>query len=544
MSKRSESLAPAVHAGLMEKERMQRLRRAQRSAWFLGTEILDRHWLDEAYHKPMMDDMDERNRLRRAGKYAQSEFEAWSRDYRKTTVREIQMVQDYLWDPACTSALFHAVDEHAISAVDEVGRFFMDCEELRKLDPAIMPPKALKRFVTSAGFKLKANKSRFKSGVGIGQSSESTGIHAKHVYLDDIIGQKTVDDSSMPSVRSWMGMSLVNILGEQYSRPLPGGRWETSGVLRSTGTRWDPNDIYADWLKSPEWDCRVRACYEKDGVPDIDGEPMLLTRDQIEFKRQKMSSYEFSCQMMNQPLPASERSWQPEYERDISLKEINNLHKAVFVLSDPAPMHVGGLTGDGERQRADGSKDDWAIAVVAWCVDKQRRFAVLLDGDYSPSWTTSEGMDRCCRFMTRWNTPNCGIECYGGLGVDYKDKMLEATKRNGNRHLSWIDFKNSYAKNAKKLRFEDLYDLAKRGDFYVADTCDSRFKNKFYDQNRATRWLPNGRNASPYDDVADAVSRCTDRAVLNVAPMEQATAPNRWDDDVVYDHRRSRYLGI
>ena len=178
-----------------------------------------------------------------------------------------------------------------------------------------------------------------------GAGGESTGGHCRIGNLDDIIGANTIEDSGMPKVRRWMGSTVLMVVHKQ------------DGWLRAQGTHWDQDDIYTDWRSSGDWDVNIRAYYEKDGEPDINGDPQWFTRKQIEAIKKGMTDYEFSCQGMNNPLPDSERLWHEETcEHRISIENARKHPGRIFVLSDPAPRGVGSLSGKGEAERKDSSK--------------------------------------------------------------------------------------------------------------------------------------------------------------------------------------------
>jgi hypothetical protein len=526
-------------------EQQKRLQKAQRDLWFLA-EQLDVHWLDESYHRPMFRDIDRRRKLRRVGLYDQHEGEMWPRDYKKTTTGQIECVQDFLCNPLDTIMWWHAVEEEAQKAASQVGHWFQHCKELRRLMPEIMPSPRAKKWVSAKGFNFRGNVgNKQPSMMATGAGSEVTGAHARICILDDIIGENDIEDSLMPKKRRWFGRTVMNVM---YSR---------GGELRMKGTHWDTDDIYADWRKSPDWDIRVRGAYETDGVPDWDGQPMHLTKKEIERKRRGMSPFHFSCQMMNDPLPDEERRWDRSIESELFIddKEAFRHPGRVFVLSDPAPRGIAPTT-EKAKQRADGSKDFWAIAVVMIRTNNARQEFILLDGEASKDWSKDQGLDVACRLMTKWRTNLFFNESVGGFIDDYTESMRAAGRRNGvnvrmdEQTKKLLKFKSIHGAQAKNTRITNLCDYSRDGRFFILKRCNEKFLvgdgeySGFLTQIRKFRPLASGRNNLRHDDHIDATSRLTDSALQRYAPQPMMVDFGAAEQsDLESYRRRFRYCG-
>ena len=175
--------------------------------------------------------------------------------------------------------------------------------------------------------------------------------HAAVGWLDDIIGQSTIDDSAMPKIRNWLGHTVSHVI-----RTDGGWRW-------ATGTPWDEDDVYVDMEKDPAYDCRIRAaCEDADGKRDynITDEGCVLYDKRWILKKQRDPLCNFPYQMMVDRVPDSERRWPNDWDgfckRDWALQG----NGRIFVLSDPAPMGLS-LRGEKDRVRGDSGKDWWAI---------------------------------------------------------------------------------------------------------------------------------------------------------------------------------------
>jgi hypothetical protein len=316
------------------------------------------------------------------------------------------------------------------------------------------------------------------------------------------------------------------------------------GFILGTGTRWDIHDIYADWISSKNWDVRVRAALETDGEPDYNGKPVLYDLKWIRRKRRDPNS-SFPSQMMNDPSPEKDKPWKEECEHEIEMlwEDIEKNPGQIFVLSDPAPIAEGSMTGIGEKARGDGTKDDWAICAVMIRMNGQRREHILMDGDFSKQWTITMGMDVACDFMKFYNTPYCMHEAYGGLTPIYDGAMKTAVRTNGVRY-SKVEMTGANRTRAKNTRFGALAAMAAVDEFFISEKCSREFKEKFLEQCRNWKPLPGGRNSNKFDDCADVVSMITNSGIQ--AKVHKGPRPTTvWnpvghEDDEEYQPR-SRY---
>ena len=510
-----------------QKERLVRLHKAQRNLFWLATEILGYKLLSETFHREICDDMD---RMRREG--VRRQMELWPRGHYKTTIQIARIIQDLLWDADETIFVCHAVEDEVGKIVQEAGSHLLKNAELRALKPEMMPAKTDRRFLKALQFTVKRPDymQRQPSVQGKSTGSEITGAHCNRVYLDDIVGRNTIADSGLPRVKSWFRSTVMPVLN-------PGG------TILVTGTRWDLDDPYAAWLKSKDWVCRVRAAMETEGKPDYKGVPTLLATREIQLRRREMGESDFAFQYMNDPSPSGDKPWDVGCEQIIGMRAVGSLPGAsgpgaIFVLSDPAPAKEGSIKQDGEKFRADGTKDDWALAVVKLKNHNGMRIGVLLDLSTSKEWTMAEGLDEACRLMRVWGTNKFFNESYGGLVASYTREATDASRRNGvpmyfDKNGQLPGFEASYGKGAKNQRFSLLAGWAKSNQFYICgETVPADELEKFLGQARTWLPLPNGRNTNRYDDSADVVSRITDPALRHFAPMPEIATMSPFMDEL------------
>lgn len=513
---------------MAQKAREEAKSRAKTDLFFLLTEILDRTLLTETFHKPICKRIDKIRKRRKEGK-GKDDAIFLPRHYYKTTIREGQAIQDFLNDPAHTITWWHLVEDHAIASGEWIGQQLMKNLKLRKLFPeGVLPSPMAKRFMSNGGFRLRSNFDRAPSFRAWGVGSEATGGHSRELYLDDIIGRSTIVNNQLHSVKSWYQNTACPVLGPD-------------GWKNASGTRWHSDDIYGQWLKSDNWDCLVRAAYEKDGKPDRQGEPIFLERKQLERLEDEMGQ-DFAPQMMNDPVPPGELPWNRDCETIITLKEAAG-QGVVIALCDPAPAKVGSVDTRQATRRGDGTKDEWAWAIVKLRRVGMRREVILLDGDASRDWDLQEGFDRGAELMRKWHVKRHAIEHSGSLTNIYPNEMRNACRRNGVVYSPLILTGQRNA-NSKNVYFSSLASMASADEFMICDSVPEKFMEGFLDQCR--NWRPSSTgNGLRYDDRANVVSFATDPAVLSLAPYvdeEFTWSPYKEMDDKEEAVSGTRYV--
>ena len=525
------------------------LYRAMVDPLWLARDVLGYTKISSEFHGPMLDEMWERDLRRRsvreslkeqvasgvlprcfvdrayaAGRqYDKNEGECWSRGHYKTTIFIVRSAKLILLWPEVTISHWHAVEKNATDCSEELGDHFQTRRVFRKLRPEIMPDPEDGRFNTKSGFTVnrreiveghQKRKERHPTFFPKGAGSEVTGKHAHVGWLDDIVGEKTIEDSGMPKIRRWLGKTVSMVINHD-------GGW-----LWGTYTPWDESDVMVSWEKNDAlWNVRTRPCWKDEEKK----EGVLLTAKEL--RRLKHDpDIDFGFQMECERVPDSEKrwpnGWKGQCKRDWALEG----NGRIFVLSDPAPMGMS-IRGDKDRQRGDTGKDFWSICVVRLRVRGDFQDIILLDGAHSQTWHQDEGYDEICRLMKLWGTNLFFDE-------DYANQLFEpfyrAAKRNNvqprlerradGRGQQLPKYKESYVKLAKKQRFQKLCDHAAVGCVWVADSCSDEFAYGNRDSTgaitQATKWIPRRGAESnlKWDDDFDVFARSTDSKLQEYAP--------------------------
>lgn len=115
---------------------------------------------------------------------------------------------------------------------------------------------------------------------------------------------------SMPTGSHFFGRIYDDVITEKFARSpdmiaKTTESWELSlnlgargGYSRYIGTRYNYNDTYRVLMKRQVAEPRIYAA-TVDGT--VEGEPVFLTRRELDKKRREMGSYVFACQMLQDP---------------------------------------------------------------------------------------------------------------------------------------------------------------------------------------------------------------------------------------------------
>lgn len=538
---------------LKQRDQESRLERAKRDLFWLCTEILGFTLLTEKFHKPMLDKQDAMRRLRMSGaRGAKDTLWLWQRGAYKTTCRKGQVIQDLLWDPFDTMIWWHAVEERAWEACEEISSLIQHCKELRKIIPygeGRMPSPSAKRFIGKKGFRLPCQPtSSPETFRAFGSGGEATGGHAKRCYLDDPVGDQDVVNSQMPAKITWYRRTVCSVIN-------------SDGWKDATGTRWDAFDFYEPLIKSPYWSVTVRGDLETNGVPDYQGEPTTRTREQVEKDRHEMGESAFAYQRMNDATFAGERPWDAaKCEHDpLTLAEAQKGDGVIVVITDPAPAKMGSIfTPTNKAEDENPEKNEWATVAIRFRVNGQRREIVLLDGEASRNWGVDEGFERAILMAKKWKTPHIAPEKTGQAVAFYEKSVTQAARKLGAAcHV--LDMEQTYS--GKNMLFGALCDRAKIGEFLVADSCPPEFlfgeegdsdnphPLSFFFQARSWR-VVGKKNSLRLDDRANVVSMACDSAFGRIAPYPEV-APEELQNRMAFFRRpenmppqRTRYLGF
>lgn len=554
-------------------EKATRLRRAQTDLYWLGVQ-LGRGWNPDAsgqdapfpgkgltpeLHKPVCDWIMKRK--------ARSLVGIWMpRWHHKTELAIIEIIQDILRNPCVTLGYFHAVDQLAEQVVAEVANHLQTNKFLRSLEPIgrnedgkpynILPAPNAKRWSKANEFTLvkRHRHSRFPTLFGRGQTAEITGLHMNKAFLDDVIGEKTLENSQLPAVKRWFERTIVPVVDD--------------AVIRVYGTRWDIGAVYEEWITDKDWNTLVipaAVVEEQDFLNDsscvdwsadkIDldknyklDRPVYGPRDYRPTQKRKLAFFEktmgsqFPAQMMNDPVPVKARPWdQSKCEHFVDTAYCKGPGLLVLI-SDPAPRGYGDEDWQAQKARG-GDKDAWTNAVWKIRVKGQRRERILLDGSGSKDWDLVEGVKEWCRLQKKWGVAHIAPEEVGSTVGLYTGKHREVSRQMGVAHNP-IRLQSTI--RGKNARFASFAATAANDEIMISkDTVPAAFLDLLLNQARMYIPYPNGRNNLREDNHVDVASYVMDPALDEIAPQAHML-PDPLEEPV-YDTPEpsmSRYCGM
>jgi len=124
------------------------------------------------------------------------------------------------------------------------------------------------------------------------------------------------------------------------------------GFERYIGTRYHFNDTYREIMKR---EAAIPRIYPATKNGEVDGEPVLLTREELNDKRRKQGSFVFGCQMLQNPIADAVQGFKREWMKFYKTK-MDGTGMNIYILVDPAnekkkesdytAMFVVGLAAD------------------------------------------------------------------------------------------------------------------------------------------------------------------------------------------------------
>lgn len=247
-------------------------------------------------------------------------LDLWARGHYKSTIITVGgIIQEVLLDPNLTVCVLSYNSTTAIKILGQIKESF-EFSALTALFPDILyakPPN--ERWSLQGGlFVKRTTLSKEPTVMGSGLvDGMPTGMHFGLLVYDDVVTQKSVFTPEQIT-KTTEAFELSDALGIGDDQR----KW-------MIGTRYHPQDTYAEVLKRGTAKIRLRPCV------DADGTPLLLTRETLAAKRITMGPSMFAAQMMLEPSSAEtatfQREWKQVYENPPALNTLN-----IWIIVDPA----------------------------------------------------------------------------------------------------------------------------------------------------------------------------------------------------------------
>lgn len=250
-------------------------------------------------------------------------LELWPREHYKSTVVTFGgIIQEILRDPEITIGIFSHTAPIAKSFLNQIRNELQANEKLKQLFPEILyenPRSQSPVWSLDKGIVVKRKTNPKEATVEASGlvDGQPTSKHFRLMVYDDVVVKESVStpEQVAKTTESWEVSDNLSMQG--------GRKWHI-------GTRWSFGDTYETIISKGAVKVRLYAA-TKDGT--FDGEPVFLSKDQLEQKKIIQGPSVFSCQMLQNPLGGKERMFNVE---DLMIYELRPGTLNVYIMCDPA----------------------------------------------------------------------------------------------------------------------------------------------------------------------------------------------------------------
>ena len=287
-----------------------------RSTYYLAKHILGYNKLDDNFHVKLCNYFDEH--------FFANQFHNHPRKHFKTTTAIARNIRHSLIDPNVSiGIMMNNLD--SISAVFRgMKSHYLDNKKFRSLYPEHAVKKS-KEEGTKARFTTPARKATWKpSPTFMGFSAEKSVVsfHFDFFMFDDLVdGENSTSVDMMDKVYQCYQESLIVAGINKFQEP-----WHM--VI---GTRWHFYDPYHRMLQNQKNNPNFHILITQAEWYEIhDGKkvykslcPGLYSKEWIDYQRNELKDYLFSCHFLNNPVPEGSRAMDPnkikEYDPDVKI---------------------------------------------------------------------------------------------------------------------------------------------------------------------------------------------------------------------------------
>jgi len=425
------------------------------------------------------------DRCREVQKNPDGYLDLWAREHYKSTIITVALtIQNILNDPNITIGIFSHTRPIAKAFLRQIKREFEGNEDLVRLFPEICwkdPQHQSPKWSEDDGIIVKRPLNPKEATVeawGL-VDGQPTGKHFRVLVYDDVVTDKSVTTPEMIKKTTDAWALSLNLGSDGGSR-------------RTIGTYYHFNDSYHQMVERGSASPRI---YPATGDGTADGEPILLTRDNLTQKRRDMGPYIFSCQMLLNPVADTAQGFQKEWLQYWPARHTQGLN--LYMVVDPASSKKS--TADYTFMAIVGLGDDDIFRIVDMVRDRMN---------------LTERADTLFELHRQYRPLKVAYEEYGlQADVDHmKDRM---DRENYKFNITPVG-----GKMKKEERIRRLIPLFENGRVLLPEVCwrtncekqNEDLTNIFINQ----EYLP--FPVSHHDDMLDGLSRIVD---LNTARPER-----------------------
>lgn len=413
-------------------------------------------------------------------------LDLWARFHYKTSIISISMtIQDILNDPEITIAIFSFSLKEAKKIYNVIMLEFETNDLLKVLYDDVLfsdPRKESPKWTEDEGLVVRRiGKPRETTLAAFGLiDNQPTGSHFQVEVYDDVITEQHVTNIEMlQKVAERLRLSF-NLTSHN-----PVKHYKRGNIKRFIGTKYDFNDTYK--MIEDNNIAKVRKIpATKNGKAD--GEPVLLTREEIDGHLRDMGDYIAACQLFLNPTAGDVQGfkdeWLARYPADRKGRWWNGMN--VYLLCDPA----------GEKKRT----SDYTVMLVIGLAPDQNYY--LIDGRRD-RLNLVERTSKMIALRQQYMPIGVGYEKYG---KDSDIEHIRDTQLRMNRNFMITPLGGVIPKND---RIRKLIPLFKNGRFWIPPYLyfiDSTGRQRDLIAEFRDEYLAFPRSMA-HDDILDCMSR-------------------------------------
>ena len=412
-------------------------------------------------------------------------IDLWSRfHYKSTIITFAGTIQEIISDPSVTVGIFSHTRPIAKGFMRQIKREFEDNERLKALFPEILwqnPKTESPSWSEDNGIIVRRSNNPKESTVeawGL-VDGQPTSKHFDRLFYDDIVTRESVTSPDM-----------IRKVTEAFSLSLNLGHMASRRAI--AGTRYHYNDSYKTIM---DRGTAVPRIYPATDDGTVEGNPVLLTDEELVAHRRDLGSYVFGCQMLQDPKADEAQGFDLEWVRPWSGRNWDGMN--LYVLVDPSS---GKKTGD---------NDYTTIQVIG--VGEDENF-YWIDGLRDRLNLTQRG-DALMRMHREYRPKGVAYEEYGmQADIDYVKTVQEAQ----NYRFEITPVKGSLS---KQDRIRRLVPVMEQGRFYMPPKCQYKTQDgEVIDVVHEFRMELDAFPVGAHDDLIDGAARILDKDLGAVAP--------------------------
>jgi phage terminase large subunit-like protein len=421
-------------------------------------------------------------------------IDLWAREHGKSSLITVGLtIQDLLRNPELTFGIFSHTRPIAKAFLRQIKREFESNELLKKIYPDVLwadPAKEAPTWSEDTGIILKRRGNPKEATIeahGL-VDGQPVSRHYDVLLYDDVV---TRENAASPLMRAQTleALRLSYALGKR------------GGVRRFVGTRYHYADAYSEVLKSGSARPRIYPA-------EIDGVPMLMTREELEEKRRDMGSHVFAAQMMLDPRPQDGSGFNVDNLRFYEGPVQGNR----YVLVDPA----------NEKSK----KSDYTALVVV-CLAADNNYYV--EHMIRDRLNLRERVELVMWAHREFQPIRVGYEKYGML-VDVQ--AIRDEQRAQNYRFEIVELGGN--RKSKSDRISELIPIVEAKRLYLPKRLTIRTKDNPQPHNPVEQFIVEEFSAWPYaphDDMMDCLSRIVDPQLGAVWPRRRSARGGVWVAD-------------